>query len=187
MGMLTDDLITFSEVTAPREQLSEINLRHAFLFARHQLQRAIEESGAVIETDTLPTIYSYQDLMEHLWNQLLSNAIKFHAEGSTPHVQIGYRYLQGKDINIATADPTVHYHCIRFKDNGIGFDPIYSDKIFGMFQRLHTRQHYKGTGMGLAICRRIAEAHEGFITVDSVEGEGSTFYCYLKDLSPAQE
>jgi len=184
MGMLTDDLITFSQVTASNERLREINLRHSFVFAKHQLQKQIEESGAVVEADELSTIVGYQDLLEHLWHQMLSNALKFHGEGSTPQIWVAYKYVSGAHTGNPEADPRGHYHCISFKDNGIGFDPTLTDKIFGMFQRLHPQGSYKGTGMGLAICRRIVDAHEGFITVESVERQGSTFFCYLKDFKP---
>ncbi len=183
MGLLTDDIVTYSEVTVPGEQLSEVDLRHIFLFAQHQYQQAIDDSKAVIAAEVLPVIVGYRDLLRHLWYHMLGNALKFHEQGAKPQVHIGYAYVSGKEIRLPEADAQAFYHCISFKDNGIGFDPAFSEKIFAMFQRLHPPGVYKGTGMGLPICRRIVEAHEGFITVQSKEGKGSTFSCYLKDLS----
>ena len=82
----------------------------------------------------------------------------------------------------AGVDTTANYHCLCFRDNGIGIAPEYFEQIFGMFQRLHEQGAYKGTGMGLAVCRKIAQAHEGFITVESELAKGATFCCYLKEM-----
>ena len=185
MEALTDDLITFSQVTASNERLQDINLRHSFVFAKHQLQSQIDASAAIVEADSLPTIRGYQDLLEHLWRQMLSNALKFQQEGNTPQVRVSYRRLAGDQTGNPDADPKAYYHCLSFTDNGIGMDTAFDDKIFGMFQRLHPQSAYKGSGMGLAICRKIVEAHEGFIKAESVAGQGSTFHCFLKDFGSA--
>ncbi len=180
LGLLTDDIVTFSEVTVPHEQLSEVNLADIQASAEQQLQRVVEDSGAVVTSTGLPMIIGYFEMLRHLWAQMLGNALKFHGEGAQPKVAVSYSRIPGPDISVADADADSEYHCITFDDNGIGFEMIYAEKIFGMFQRLHEPGTYKGTGMGLSICRRIAEAHQGFITVESVVGKGSRFSCYLK-------
>jgi signal transduction histidine kinase len=183
MGLLTDDIVTFSQVTAANEQLIEVDLGEVLDAARQKHERTIRDTGAVIDADALPEITGYPELLQHLLYHMLGNALKFCEEGSIPKVRIGYAYVAGKNIHLPEAVMEDNYHCISFKDNGIGFDPMYSEKIFGMFQRLHSQGTYRGTGMGLPICRKIVEAHEGFISVESAEGQGSTFSCYLKDLS----
>jgi signal transduction histidine kinase len=183
IGLLTDDIVTFSQVTAPDEQLSEVDLHQLLLVAQHRHQKTIEDTGAVIAVEPLPVITGYANLLRHLWYHMLGNALKFHTPGVAPQVHIGYTYVAGKIVGLPEAVPDDYYHCISFKDNGIGIDPAHSEQIFGMFQQLHPRGAYKGTGMGLPICRKIVEAHEGFIAVESSTGRGATFYCYLKNLS----
>lgn len=182
MGLVTDDLVTFCEAVAPTETPEEVDLQALHAAAIEKESKAIEESGAAVKTEHLPIVVGYPQMLRHLWKQLLSNALKFHAEGAQPVVNISYTRVAGEDIHSPEADRNTTYHCIAFSDNGIGFAPEYSEKIFGMFQRLHEPGRYKGTGMGLPICRKIAEAHNGFISVQSTEGEGSTFSCYLEDL-----
>lgn len=182
MGLLTDDIVTFAQVAAPNEQLAEVNLQDVLAHALAVNKRTIENDGAQVMAEALPVIKGYPELLRLLFNHMLSNALKFHEEGSTPEVRITYRYVPGSETSNPDADPDAGYHCVCFADNGLGFDMTYTEKIFGMFQRLHPQGHFKGTGMGLPICRKVAEAHEGFIKVNSEPGAGSRFCCYLKDL-----
>jgi signal transduction histidine kinase len=184
MGLLTDDIVTFSQVAAPNEQLAEVDLQELLQPALAAHQRSIENNNAQVTADKLPVIYGYPELLKLLLNHLLGNALKFHNDGAEPRVAVRYRMSTGSESGAPEAEADAAYHTISFQDNGIGFDMEYAEKIFGMFQRLHAQGEYRGTGMGLSICRKVAEAHEGFITVKSSEGEGSTFTCYLKDLSP---
>jgi PAS domain S-box-containing protein len=183
IGLLTDDIVTFSKVTAPDEQLEVVDLREALAYAHAEHSRIISETNAVIESDPLPSIMSFPKMQQYLWYHMVGNSLKFHKPDEAPKVNISYRRLQGKDTGSQDASDEDWYHCISFKDDGIGFDPVYSDKVFEMFQRLDNKEHYKGTGMGLAICKKVAEAHDGFITVKSEAGNGAEFSCYLKDLS----
>lgn len=182
MGLLTDDIATFAQVAAPAEQLAAADLQQILDNVIARNERVIENEGASIQADPLPTIYGYPDMLALLLKHMLSNALKFHEEGAQPSVRISYALASGANLSHASAQPGATYHCISFKDNGIGFAPEFSEKIFGMFQRLHTQDTYKGTGMGLAICRKVAEAHAGFITAESTEGAGAVFSCYLQDV-----
>ena len=183
MGLLTDDIVTFSQVSAPNEQLCSVDLARVLSNAIESQCRAIENDQALVESDPLPVIKGYPALLQLLVTHMLSNALKFHEEGARPNVFVRYAQVPGAGIGHQDADGEALYHRISFEDNGIGFDMIYSERIFGMFQRLHEQGQYRGTGMGLSICRKVAEAHEGFITVQSEPGKGSAFHCYLKDLS----
>lgn len=181
MGLLTDDIVTFSLVAASSQQLALVNLQQVLEEARRTHAKTIAESAAVIEATELPTIRAYAEMVGLLMQHLLGNALKFQAEGRPPHISINYSQVSGALLQAQGAERDAHYHCLSFRDNGIGFAPEYTEKIFGMFQRLHPQGVFKGTGMGLPICRKVAEAHEGFIDVSSQEGAGSVFTCYLKD------
>jgi signal transduction histidine kinase len=183
MGLLTDDIVTFSQAAAPNEPLADVNLEALLGRCLEEHKRMIENDGARIEAGPLSVIQGYPLLLHLLFYHMLGNALKFHEEGAQPEVSIGYTYLAGEKTGYNDADPEAHYHCITFQDNGIGFDMAYSEKVFGMFQRLHAPGEFGGTGMGLPICKKVVEAHQGFITVKSEPGVGATFSCFLKDLA----
>jgi chemotaxis family two-component system sensor kinase Cph1 len=130
------------------------------------LQVAIEESGAAITSSTLPKIPADEAQLIQLFQNLLSNAIKFHSE-KPPEICVGVEQKDGEWI-------------FSVSDNGIGIDPQFNDRIFIIFQRLHRKEEYGGTGIGLAICKKIVERHGGRIWVESQPGEGSTFYFSFK-------
>lgn len=184
MGLLTDDIVTFSQVAAPNEQLTLVDLQRVLQKSLEANQRTIENSNAQVKADKLPSVYGYPELLQLLFNHMLGNALKFHLDGAQPDVTISYKLTRGQHLGFPDVEADADYHTISFEDNGIGFDMAYAEKIFGMFQRLHQQGQYRGTGMGLPICRKVAEAHDGGIVVTSTEGEGSTFTCYLRDLSP---
>lgn len=127
------------------------------------LKRLIDETGTEITVAKLPILNAYPTEMKQLFQNLLTNAIKFRKEGVKPKIEIGVT---------TTHDSRVFF----VKDNGIGIAPEFKEKIFVIFQRLHTRSQYEGTGIGLAFCRKIVELHNGKIWLESKEGEGSTFY-----------
>jgi len=119
-----------------------------------------------VVVEKLPVIEADQTQMHQLLQNLITNALKFHRDGTPPTIHVIAQLLDSK--------------CqIQVKDNGIGFDEQYLDRIFKPFQRLHSRQEYEGSGMGLAICRRIVERHSGKITATSIPGEGSNFIVTL--------
>lgn len=126
------------------------------------LGTAVRESGAVIHRDGLPTVRADGAQLEHVFQNLLSNAIRFHGDGR-PEIHVGAKQQNGGWL-------------FWVKDSGMGIDPEYAERVFVIFQQLHTRSEYPGTGIGLAVCKRIVERHGGRIWVESEPGEGATFY-----------
>lgn len=140
------------------------------------LEENIEEKGAEVTYDNLPQITAIPDQMEQLFVNLISNSLKYSKPGVTPRIHIGgqaaVRSVNGNGKTRKGWDLT-------FSDNGIGFDEQYKDKIFQIFQRLHGRDEYSGTGIGLAICKKIAENHNGFIEARSEKNKGATFTVFI--------
>ncbi len=161
MDMLVNDLLEYSRVGSRARPLERTNLNLVLGEALRNLAVSIEENDADIRWEVLPTVLADHTQMIQVFQNLLSNAIKFRGE-EPPVIRIGA--WQDGDAWLITV-----------KDNGIGIDPLYAEKVFEIFQRLHNRDKYPGTGIGLAICRRIVERHGGRIWVESAEGEGSAF------------
>jgi len=162
MQTLLHDLLEYSRVGTRGKPFSLVNCEHVVEQAMANLKIAIEECGGSVTYDVLPTIMGDEGQLVRLFQNLIGNAIKFRRE-ETPQVHISAQ----RRNNIIT---------FTIKDNGIGIDPQHSQSIFEIFRRLHTRDEYPGTGMGLAICKKIVERHGGHISVQSQPGQGSTFY-----------
>jgi signal transduction histidine kinase len=184
MKSLIEDLLTFSRLTAKKESFRLLNLNHLAREVLSDLEPVVAEKGANVEVEALPRLRGDAMQWRQLLQNLLSNALKFSKPGVVPHVRITARTLTGRDLTEEgpAFDPDRPYHAISVTDNGIGFDETYRERIFDMFQRLHGRAEYAGTGIGLAIARKVAEQHGGFITAHGREGEGATFTVYV----PAQ-
>jgi len=146
-----------------KAELKELNSKLLIQSVCMDLDYLISKSNANITLDELPKIIAFETELRLLFQNLISNAIKFMDPNKTPKISISSTYCNG-------------YHKFTVKDNGIGIDPKYSEKIFTIFQRLHGRDEYEGTGIGLAHCRKIVELHNGEIWVESEVGEGSTFF-----------
>jgi len=166
MQTLINDLLTFSRISTRTQPFSPVDLNELIHDVTSDLEFQIDRTRGVVDFDQLPTIEADPTQLHQLLQNLITNALKFHQEGRSPHVL----------VTTEIADATCK---IMVKDNGIGFDEQYLDRIFKPFQRLHSREDYEGSGMGLAICRRIVERHGGDITAQSVLGEGSTFIVTL--------
>ncbi len=162
MQTLINDLLEYSRVGTRGKPFEEINLNEIIAHVKSNLDVAIKENNAVIKVKRLPKIYGDGTQLTQVFQNLIGNAIKFHADKSP-------------EINISSIRKNGDYE-ILVQDNGIGIDPQYKEKIFLIFQRLHTREEYPGTGIGLAICKRIVERHGGMIWVESQAGEGATFH-----------
>lgn len=162
MQALINDLLAYSRVSSRGKPFEPIDCEVVLDEALVNLQMATEESGAVIIRDPLPTVMADGTQLMQLFQNLIGNAIKFQNE-KVPHIHVSTE-RQGREWVFSV------------RDNGIGIDPQYYERIFAIFQRLHTREEYPGTGIGLAICRRIVERHGGRIWVESQSGEGSTFH-----------
>jgi light-regulated signal transduction histidine kinase (bacteriophytochrome) len=162
MQRLIEDLLSYSRVVTKGTELSATSSENALNQALLNLRVALAESGAEVTHDTLPIVMADEMQLVQLFQNLVGNAIKYQSNG-TPRVHISA---------VRTAPRLWRF---AVKDNGIGIDPQYFEKIFGMFQRLHRRDEFAGTGIGLAICKKIVERHGGTISVESQPGEGSTF------------
>jgi light-regulated signal transduction histidine kinase (bacteriophytochrome) len=162
MQQLIKDLLAFSRVGTKGTELLETSSEIALQQALINLRGAIEESGAQITFDPLPIVLADKMQLIQLFQNLIGNAIKYQSEGEIPRVLISARKEKKKWV-------------FAVRDNGLGIDSQYFDRIFGMFQRLHKREEFAGTGIGLAICKKIVERHGGNISVESQPGQGSTF------------
>jgi len=162
MQALINDLLTYSRVDTRGESFGPIDGEVAFNQAIANLRTAIEEGEAVITHDPLPPLIADNSQIVQLFQNLLGNAIKFHGK-EPPRVHVSARQENNEWV-------------FSFRDNGIGITPEYFDRVFVIFQRLHSREEYPGTGTGLAICKRIVERHGGRIWVESELNKGSTFY-----------
>jgi light-regulated signal transduction histidine kinase (bacteriophytochrome) len=166
MQTLINDLLTFSRVTTRAQPFTRVDLNSLIQDVISDLEIQIDRTAGSVEINDLPMIEGDPTQMHQLLQNLINNGLKFHQDEYPPIIQVSASISRKK--------------CkILVKDNGIGFENQYIDRIFKPFQRLHNRQEYEGSGMGLAICRRIVERHGGEITATSTPGEGSTFIVTL--------
>lgn len=162
MQTLIDDVLAYSKVDLQGIEFELTNVETALNRALNNLRGRIKETQAVVTYDELPTVLADSTQLMQLFLNLIGNAIKFRSDFS-PQIPISANRLEDEWL-------------FAIKDNGIGIDSQFSDRIFVIFQRLHTRDEYAGTGMGLAICKKIVECHRGRIWVESELGIGATFY-----------
>jgi len=175
MSMLISDLLAFSRVSTRGKDFTDVDLNTALASVLDDLEIAIDEKSATVNTDTMPTIRGDKSQLEQVFLNLLSNALKFQADGVTPHIDILFEAPNESELQDITQSDEYTWSKITIKDNGIGFEQSFADKIFAPFQRLHGRSEYKGTGIGLAVVRRIIERHNGQVSAHSSPGEGATF------------
>ncbi|HEY5913170.1 MAG TPA: ATP-binding protein [Verrucomicrobiae bacterium] len=171
MRTLINDLLTFSRVIRSSEPFVQVDLGAATREVLTDLEVLIEKKGGKVEVEALPTLQADPMQMRQLMLNLIGNALKFQPAGGTPHVRITAR-------SVTTVAGDLHWE-LSVKDNGIGFEAKYLDRIFAVFQRLHGRGEYEGTGVGLAVCRRIVDRHHGTISAKSEPGKGATFIVTL--------
>ncbi len=162
------DLLEYSRVSTNQEEFREVNTTEALDEALFNLRGTIENNNAVIAHNDLPTVIVDKGQLSKVFQNLIANAIKFKKENEQPKIRIS-----------AKEDPQKNQYIFSIQDNGIGMDSQYSERIFTLFQRLHTRDEYHGTGIGLSVAKRIIEHHGGCIWVESELGKGSTFYFTL--------
>ncbi|MCF2947843.1 ATP-binding protein [Paraglaciecola aquimarina] len=172
MSNLINDLLEFSRITTRGKPFNSVKLDKLLSEVEGDLDIAIEESQAVIKVDSLPEITGDEGQLYQLFLNLLSNAVKFRQPEQPPRVSVHYSLQECIDEQSQAMN---QFHRFIVEDNGIGFDQEFADKIFVPFQRLHGRSEYKGTGIGLAVCRRIVERHGGTIQAKSEKGKGAQF------------
>ena len=173
MEALIDDLLTYSRVTTKAEPFETVDLNAVVAEAIADLEVRIEETGGQVEVGPLPAVDADRVQMRRLMQNLIGNALKFHKPAVAPVVAVTGEVVE---VDAPPGDaPSGPVARITVADNGIGFDLKYADRIFAPFQRLHGRSTYEGTGMGLAICRKIATRHGGDVEVESRPGQGARF------------
>ena len=175
MSMLISDLLAFSRVSTRGKEFDDVNLGTVVDSIMGDLEIAIDEKSAQINVSDMPTIRGDKSQLEQLFLNLVSNALKFQSEGVRPEVTISARDATEEETKDILLAEEYDWTKITVSDNGIGFEQSFAEKIFAPFQRLHGRSEYKGTGIGLAVCRRIVERHNGQITAVSSPGKGATF------------
>jgi signal transduction histidine kinase len=177
MQQLIVDLLHYSRVTAARRPFTEVDLNQVMERVLSNLEFQIQTHQASIEVGQLPTIEADETLMAQLFQNLIGNAIKFHAPEQHPKVTVS--------ANVLSSLPALCQ--ITVSDDGIGFDEKYLERMFQPFERLHSKQDFEGTGMGLAICRKIVERHQGAITAHSAPGQGASFIVTIPIRQPKEE
>jgi len=183
MRTLIDDLLAFSRVSTKARPFAPLDLGKVAREVLSDLEGRIAQTSGRVEAVDLPTVAADATQMRQLFQNLIGNGLKFHKPGVPPAIRVSARTLESAE----RPDPDVPAVEIGFEDNGIGFDPKYLDRIFNVFQRLHGRNEYEGTGMGLAIVRKIVERHGGSITARAEPGRGATFVVVLPVAQPQSE
>jgi len=178
MGLLTDDIVNYLSLSGS-EQADEVDLSQTLSEAIAHFEREIQETVAKITASPLPVVKGDKKSLVLLMRQVLGNALKFRRKEVQPEITITHSELAGSDLPFHETRPHMRYHCLAFRDNGIGFDESNNEKIFGLFTKLHHERTYRGTGMGLALALKVARRHQGYMKASGVAGEGCTIYCYL--------
>lgn len=175
MSALISDLLEFSRVSTRGKPFVPVNLNQIVSDVLEDLEIVIAESGAVVTVEDLPEIDADPSQMNQLFLNLIANGIKFRRKEVTPELVISARHFTDSEVEKRDLNPAVGWYQVSVRDNGIGFEQTYEDKIFAPFQRLHGRSEYEGTGIGLAVCRRIVERHNGRIRAFGEPSKGATF------------
>jgi signal transduction histidine kinase len=182
MSQLINDLLVYSRITTRAQPFEPVDLAEIAQNVRSDLDLQIEDVNGTVEIGALPTVEADPTQVRQLLQNLIGNGLKFHRPDEPPHVQVEATVEPAPET--LKQDGRLDANCtemcrLTVADNGIGFEESHADRIFTPFKRLHGRGEYEGTGMGLAICRRIVERHGGDITASSTPGEGTTFTVLL--------
>jgi signal transduction histidine kinase len=181
MSTLIADLLSFSDVNSTESQTESIALNEVVKNVMSDLELIVEKTHAIIQVDELPVIKGDRSQLEQLFQNLLSNALKFQQPGTIPLIQIDWKIIKKSELpeNVIPVRNSSAYDRITITDNGIGFDEQYAKRIFQVFQRLHGKSEFAGTGIGLAICEKVVINHGGAIIASSQPGQGSIFSIYF--------
>lgn len=181
MRTLIDNLLEFSRTSRISEPFSRIDLNNVISEVKADLELKIEETSTKIDSDVLPVIDAIPMQMRQLFTNLFTNAIKFRQANTNPEIEIRYQVLPEEDVENDHLRQGTQYYRIIVRDHGIGFDQEFSMKIFQIFQRLHGKAEYPGSGIGLAICKKIVDNHNGRIYAESEAGKGAEFVIILPE------
>ena len=177
MQDLINDILRFSKISVEKESFEAVDLNGVLEEVLSEMDGLIREKNAVVSVDKLPVLPASTVLMGPLFSNLISNSLKYSKKQESPRVRVRYEEAPVSGVN--GREPDTHYGRIYIEDNGIGFDQKYAEQIFDMFRRLHSNAEYEGTGIGLALCKKIVEMHKGFISALGRPGEGAVFIVSL--------
>lgn len=175
MRTLIDNLLEFSRTSRISEPFVTVDLNQTIASVLSDLELKIDETGAVIDTDRLPVLEGIPMQLRQMFTNLLTNAFKFRKKDHKPHITISCRQLTDVEKDEYSLQPQRRWYRMSVQDEGIGFEQEFSEKIFKIFQRLHGKAEYPGSGIGLAICKKIVENHRGIIFARSQPGQGAEF------------
>ncbi|WP_295125036.1 CheR family methyltransferase [uncultured Chitinophaga sp.] len=175
MTGLIQDLLNYSSLQEKSREFVPTDLNQILQTVLADFDLLMQEKGSSINVDTLPLIEAVPLQMRQLFYNLISNALKFSQPGRNPEIAIQSRLLTDGEVEERGLHNGTGWHLITVSDNGVGFSQSYAEKIFVLFERLHDRKKFKGNGIGLALCKRIVANHDGFISANSIEGEGTVF------------
>lgn len=181
MRILIEDLLQYSRTTKTEKVFEDIDLNELLENAKVDQAQSLEEKNAKIQSQPLPKLKVIPFQIQQLFFNLISNSLKYSKAGVSPDIKITCKKVTAADEELIPKNTKDKYYKISFKDNGIGFEQEYAEKIFVLFNRLHNKNEYEGTGIGLAICKKIAENHRGFIFATGKPDVGSTFTVYLPE------
>jgi len=179
MSLLIKDLLAYSRTTTSKNTFDDIRLSNVVNAVTDDMQEEIEQKNAVVTLTSDGEFKAIGFQFRQIIYNLLSNSLKFSRPGVPPEIKIGYKAAKGHELTIGQSVPEQDYHVITFQDNGIGFNNEYKDKIFGLFQRLETKDLHLGTGIGLAIVKKIIDNHSGHIEVASAPNVKTIFTIIL--------
>jgi signal transduction histidine kinase len=181
MRVLIDDLLLFSRTNTTKKEFIKSNLNELLENAESELTEIIQEKKAIITASKLPKLPVIPYQIEQLFINLIGNSLKYSQPEITPEIYIDSEKVLSADYPDFLEQSVKKFHKITFRDNGMGFDPQFKETIFVLFQRLHSKTDYPGTGIGLAICKKIVENHKGHILADSILEKGSVFTVFLPE------
>jgi signal transduction histidine kinase len=179
MQALISDILSFSKISLQKVSFEKNDLNEIVKEVLEDVTESVQAKDAKFLIDPLPSLYVSRGLITPLFHNLISNALKYSKKDVSPVIKIYSEMSETASINLNIKEPVKRYCRILIEDNGIGFEQKYAEEIFGMFKRLHHAKDYDGTGIGLALCKKIVEQHNGFISARSKLDEGSTFIISL--------
>mgnify|MGYP003602296579 FL=1 len=181
MRLLIKDLLQFSRTNKSEKVFEMTDLNEILEAAKHEIAESISDKSAIIKSEHLPTLKVIPFQIQQMFINLLGNSVKYSKANVPPEIQIDYRKISLQQIGQLVLPAKKDFHKFTFSDNGIGFSEEYSQRIFELFSRLHNKDEIAGTGIGLAICKKIVENHKGYILAKGKPGEGAVFEIYLPE------
>ncbi len=176
---LIDDLLLFSRTNKANKVFEKTNLNEILENTKAEMAETIDAKKAVIQSNVLPTLYGIPFQLQQVFDNIIGNSLKYSNPNEPVRIVITTKIVSGDSVPDHLATSAKKFYKIAIADNGIGFKQDYAENIFTLFHRLHDQSEYSGTGIGLAICKKIVENHKGYIVAESESGKGATFYIYL--------